>query len=155
MTQRNAVALAQQIEFDFAKIGYGAGASKITGATENSITFRSDLSNNGNVDVILYNIGTLSESEMTSHPSDFPLKRRDSRGEIVQQIGLTVFSLSYFDSLNTQMAVPITHPDSIARIRSIEVTLRVENRDPIISGTDTTYDAINWQKLIYPRSLSN
>lgn len=153
ITQRNATDLARQIEFDFTKIGYKAGTVKVLSADTNKIRFRSVILDNGVMDTVQYTLGTVSEASATLNPNDFPLKRRDRLGEIVQLYGLTELRFRFYDNKNSQITTPITHIDSLKKIYSIDVAFTVEGREPGAAG-DTTYYAVSWRKLIYPRNLS-
>jgi hypothetical protein len=152
--QTNTVEFARQIEFDFTKIGYGVSTgNKLSYADTATIAFRSDLKNTGIVDSIRYWTGDPTQAASTMNPLDFPIFRRDSDGILTQVWGTTRFHLQYYDSLHTRISVPITHPDSLRKVRSIEVTFSIEGREPG-SAVDTIYYAVAWQKLIYPRNLN-
>jgi len=154
VTQRNATELARQVEFDFAKIGYRVATNRILAADTHLIRFRSDLMNSGTIDTVEYTTGTVAEGDVTANPYDFPLKRRSRAGEIVQQRSLRRFVLQYYDFNHSRIATPITHVDSLGKIYAINVAFTVEGREKS-RATDTTYYAVSWQKLIYPRNLSN
>lgn len=153
ITQRNATDLARQIEFDFTKIGYKAGTVKVLSADTNGIRFRSDIRDNSVMDTVQYTVGTKSEASETLNPNDFPLKRKDRLGEIKQLYGLSQLRFRFYDNKNSQITTPITHVDSLKKIYSIDVAFTVEGREPGAAG-DTTYYAVSWRKLIYPRNLS-
>lgn len=153
ITQRNATDLARQIEFDFTKIGYRVAANKILAADTNRIEFRSDLGDNGIINTVRYSTGAIGEAAMTINPVDFPLKRGEGDDEIVQQWGLRRLRFWYYDYNHSEISTPITHVDSLKKIHAINVAFTVEGREPF-KGGDTTYYAVSWQKLIYPRNLS-
>lgn len=154
ITQRNATELARQIEYDFTKIGFKIPVQRILHADTNQIRFRSDLLNNGTIDTIKYSTGVVSEAAITANPFDFPLKRRNRNGEVTQQRSLRRFFLRYYDFNHSRISTPITDIDSLAKIYAINVFFTVEGREAARGG-DTTYYAVSWQKLIYPRNLSN
>jgi len=154
ITQGNATELARQVEYDFTKIGFRVPVKRILHADTNLIEFRSDLLNNGIIDTIKYSTGTVSEATITANPFDFPLKRRSRTGVLTQQRSLRRFHLRYFDFNHSRIGTPITHIDSLAKIYAINVFFTVEGRETARGG-DTTYYAVFWQKLIYPRNLSN
>ncbi len=153
-TQRNAVELARQIEFDFLKIGNRVRGLKITAADTSQITFRADLKNNWDTVLVSYAAGTKGMSSQTKNKRDFPLLRTEKGATITQQWGLTRFFMQYYDSLNNRMTTPITVADSLRRIRAIDVQFTVESPEAVISATDTMWAGVNWHKLIYPRNLN-
>ncbi len=153
-TQRNAVELARQIEFDYLKIGNRVKGLKITYADTSQVTFRADLKNNWDTLLVTYAAGTTSQSLQTPNPSDFPLVRTEKGVTITQQRGLTRFFMQYYDSLNHRITTPITVADSLRRIRAIDVRFTVMSPEAVISGSDTLWAGVNWRKLIYPRNLN-
>lgn len=152
ITQRNAVELARQIEFDIPKIGYHATTEKIKSADSTKIKFRGDVQNNNIVDEIEYRIGTVADASGTPNPIDFPLYRKDRFGEITQLWGMTHFKLEYFNMAYQKLATPVVS-DSLPKIYAIRITFIIEGREPAGSAIDTTYYSITWQKLIYPRNM--
>jgi hypothetical protein len=154
-TQQYAVTLARQLEYDFAKIGYHAGATKLFFAYTNRIGYRTDIKNDNNLVVVVYFADSTIKNTDTANPNDFDIYRREGASLMRQQFGLTQFRMAYFDSLNQSITTPITTVPELARIRSIQITFRVESKEPVIDGTDSIYSAVNWTKLIYPRNLSN
>lgn len=155
IAQSNATQLARQLDYDFSKIGYRvpAGQKKILYADTAEIRFKADLENNGVIQTVRYRTGTVSDAAETINPADFPLKRSDNAGEIIQQWGLVRFRLWYYDSLHNMISTPITHDDSLKKIYSINTLFVVEAREPGSITVDTTYYSITWEKLTYPRNL--
>ncbi len=155
IAQSNATQLARQMEFDLTKIGYGvpSGQQKILDADTAEIRFKADLQNNKTVHTVRYRTGTVSEATETINPTDFPLKRNDNSGEIVQQWGLVRFRFWYYDSLHNLITTPVTHADSLKKIYSINTLFVIEAREPGSITVDTTYYSITWEKLTYPRNL--
>lgn len=152
ITQRNAVEVARQLEFDFAKIGYHVATDRIKAADSTSIKFRSDLTNNGTVDEIEYRIGTLAQASVTPNPLDFPMYRKDKNGQIEQLWGMTGFRIRYYNMAYRQLPTPVV-TDSLPKIYAIWLTFIIEGREPAGSAIDTTFYSITWQKLIYPRNM--
>ena len=155
IAQSNATQLARQLEFDLTKIGYGvpSGQQKILNADTAEISFKADLQNNKTLHTVRYTTGTVSEATATINPTDFPLKRNDNSGEIVQQWGLVRFRFWYYDSIHTMITTPVTTASELARIYSINTLFVVEAREPGSITVDTTYYSITWEKLTYPRNL--
>ena len=152
ITQRNAVELARQLEFDFAKIGYHAATERIKVADSTRIKFRSDLTNTGAVDEIEYRVGTIADAAATPNPLDFPLYRKDKNGEIEQLWGAINFRIRYYNIAYQQLPTPVVS-DSLPKVYAIWLSFIIEGREPAGSVIDTTYYSITWQKLIYPRNM--
>lgn len=155
ITQTTAINIARQMEYDFTKIGYRVTGQRISRADTTAIAFNGAMTYGGVVDSIAY---TLGEDDATStNPRDYVLNRysRLSGITIPQRIGLSVFYLTYFDTTNAEITQPITTVAQLNAIRSINVRMRFESRDPLPQvGADTSvYFAVNWEKLIYARNL--
>lgn len=152
-TQTEAVFIARMIEFDLTKAGYGVTGSKIFVADSTKIAFTGALTFGGTVDSIAYYLGSSDSS--TKNPNDFWLTRyARSKGALPLRLGLTQWTISYYDSSNNKMNTPVTGANLLA-IRGIKVKLRVESQEPLtdpMTGV-TGYFAVNWEKLIYPRNL--
>jgi hypothetical protein len=155
IAQSNATQLAKQLEYDLTKIGYRvpSGQQKILFADTAEIRFKADLQNNGTIHTVRYRTGTINEATETINPFDFPLKRTDNFGEIVQLWGLVRFRFWYYDSLHNMISTPVTHNDSLKKIYAINTLFVVEAREPGSITVDTTYYSITWEKLTYPRNL--
>ena len=152
-TQTEAVLLARQIEYDLTKAGYRVTGAKILIADSTRIAFKGALTYGGTVDSIAYYPG--SEDTTTTNPHDFRFVRyAASKGGLSQRLGMTYFSISYYDSLNNLMPTPVTGADRFA-IRGIHVKFRVESLEPVTDAStrDSSYYAVYWEKLIYPRNL--
>ncbi|MCX6121602.1 MAG: hypothetical protein NTX44_08285 [Ignavibacteriales bacterium] len=162
-TQTNATALARQIEHDFLKMGYHVKGQRIFVADNAHIKYRADITNAIPIDTILveYSIGTpAQDTKGTKNPRDFPLFRSEKGGTpITQNFGLSKFNISYFDSLLRPMtSTPYTVPESLAKIRFIDVSFLVESPepvDPITGDTTQLWSRISWEKQLVPRNLNN
>jgi hypothetical protein len=154
ITQRNATEFARQLEFDLVKIGYRAAGEKVILADSTSIQYRADVSKNGVVHTVRYHTGTTDEAASSINPRDFPIYRTDNNGTTTQLWGVTEFRFRYFDSLGVQLPTPV---DSVGRrrIRSVNARFRIESPEAVITLFDTTYNAVSWEKLIFPRNLTN
>jgi hypothetical protein len=155
MTQGNAVQLAQQIEFDFLKMGYKVKGPIILQADTSTIQFRAGFVSGSTIDtpLITYSVGTKAQASGTSNANDFPLfRQKNSLGAIQQDLGVTKFYLRYYDENNTKINTPISGSD-LSKIRSIFVQFTVESSSPVVTSADTLVPAINWQKLLFPRNL--
>jgi hypothetical protein len=152
-TQAEAVYVARLIEYEISKAGYGVTGSKISVADEHAVTFLGAMTFGGPVDSIAYYTGEADTTTM--NPSDFRFIRyAKSSGEISQRLVMTQFDLSYYDSLNVKMATPVSGPN-LKAIRGINVKFRVESAEPVTDASTglSNYNAVTWEKLIYPRNL--
>lgn len=153
-TQTTAISIARQVEYDFTKIGYRVSGQKIFRADSTAIAFKGALTYGGSLDSIVYTLGDLDPN--TVNPRDYLITRRSNSGTIPQSIGLIDFYLTYYDTTNTRILPPITTTAQFNAIRSINVKLRFESREPLpATNIDTTsrYFGVNWEKLIYARNL--
>lgn len=154
-TQQLAISIARQIEHDFTKVGYriATGSQKVFHADSTKIAFKGALTYGGSVDSIVYELGALDTT--TQNPQDYRLIRAANGVEISQRIGLVDFRLSYFDTTNTVMTLPISTVAAFNAIRSVNVRLRFESMEPVQQAfTDSSaYFGVNWEKLIYARNL--
>ena len=142
ITQSNAVALARMIEFDFVKMGYHSPKPMILAAGSDSISFKSDLSNDGTVHTVKYYFGSTSTLGSTKNPNDRLMYRVQDGTVTPMNLGLTSFSLSYVDS----SGFTTTKADSI---RGITVAFSVQSSEPV----DTGYCGAYWQKIFFPKNL--
>ena len=138
--QESMVDIVRSIEYDFRKIGYGVpedqNAIIDTGLT--SITFKSDIDNDGTLDVVEWDTGPPS----TGVPNDSVrvLYRRVNGGTPVgAALGVTGFHLKYLN----QDGAPA---QSLGSIYIIETTLQVESpykvQDQVI--TDQRYEDMGY-----------
>ena len=159
ITQGNAVQMAQQIESDFLKMGYKVKQRPIiTQADSTSIQFYAGYLDRITLELdtpkISLSIGTTSQATVTANPYDFPFfRQKNTSPRVEQDVGMTYFYLRYYDSLDHKISTPITTTTALNNIRSIFVQFSVQSPSPVISSYDTTWSAVNWQKLIYPRNL--
>ncbi len=158
--QTSAVSLARTIEYDFYKIGYNVNKTSdtcITYADTNQIRFKTDLLNTGSaLNRIVYRSANLITG--TRNPRDRVFVRQQDNSQINAEIGVTRFNLTYYNVNGSKMSTPITHKDSLAKIKSIQVKLFIESSEPVLktdnpSDTLTSYIGVSWEKLIYPRNL--
>lgn len=151
-TQTAAVNLALQIEYDLAKAGYGVTGQKMFKADSNAFSFAGALSYGGTVDSITYYVGAMDTSSL--NPNDYLFFRNTrSTGTLRQRVGLTQFSITYYDTVHKLMTFPITSSAALAAIRSIDIKFRLESFEPVTTIDTTSYYAVTWEKLVYPRNL--
>ena len=152
--QTNSVTAARIIEYDFVKAGYHVPkGTAVTSADSISITFKSDLLDDGIVRTISYSLGPVSEANVavTKNPRDRILHRSVTGHASTDAIlGLTDLVFSYYDSAGKATIIP-------ANIRSIYVHMDFEASERVIKTTDTPSDTgfqgVHWEKTIFPRNL--
>lgn len=152
-TQSEAIYVARLIEYEVSKAGYGVTGSKISVADDHAITFLGAMTYGGAIDSIAYYTGAADTTTM--NPNDFRFVRyAKSSGVVSQRLVMTRFDISYFDSLNVRMTAPVTGADLNA-IRGINIKFRVESAEPVTDASTglSNYNAVSWEKLIYPRNL--
>ena len=159
--QTSAVALAREIEYDFTKMGYNIDKTTtvvILIADSTRIRFKADILNAGIIDTIGYWTGSLLP--LTRNPRDMVFTRQQKspliNSSINANLGVTNFSLTYYDSLGTKISTPVVSDSDRRRIKSIKVKLYIESPEPVSKSydqSDTSYIGVNWEKLIYPRNL--
>ena len=152
-TQSEAVSLARLIEYEVSKAGYGVTGSKISTADSQRIAFKGAMTYGGPVDSVAYFAGEADTT--TRNPDDFRFVRyAKSSGALSQRIVMTQFIITYFDSSNTRMSSPVTGT-ALNAIRGVNFKFRVESAEPVtdISTGLSNYNAVTWEKLIYPRNL--
>lgn len=152
-TQTTAVNVARQMEFDFAKAGYRVTGNKIFVADTDRVAFKGALSYGGTADSISYTIGDWDTNSVNARDRSLVRYSRIS-GTLKQRIGLTNLSFMYFDTLNNIMTTPVSGSTNLNSIRGINVKLRLESLEPTDASDTTSYFAVNWEKLIYPRNLA-
>jgi hypothetical protein len=157
-TQTEAIQLARIIEFDFYKAGYhkdkvNATTGEIIEVADSSrIKFYSDITDNGTVIPVEYNLGNFNSE--SGNPRDKSLYRSENTSVVYINYSVTKFRLWYYDTKDSLLNTPVLGAmrDSI---RSVRVLLSLESPEPF----DTTreggkqYTSATYQKLIYPRNL--
>jgi hypothetical protein len=157
VVQENLVALVRIIETDFRKIGYCADPTKIPDPTksilsadEHSISFRTDVNNDGNVDILRYSTGLASGLTSTPNPRDKLIYRTiNGTGSNGINLGVVVFDFMYYNALGDSLSFPIGNPNEIYAMR-----LSVLLESPY--AYDTTYTYAYWRQLrLAARNLKN
>ncbi len=129
--QQNMVTVASIIENDFRRMGYCKNygllpkTNVIVSATDTSIAFKTDVYDQGNVDILKYYLGSTSELTSTPNPRDRFLYRvvnNDAPAEV--NLGVTQFKLVFFDVYGDTLHFPIA---DLSLISSMEINLAVEN----------------------------
>ncbi len=155
--QTDLTAIVEILENDFRKIGYCKDYTKISdpstaiiSADSTSISFLTDVNNDGNVDTLHYYVGPTSELASTPNPNDRLLYRViDSQTPKSINVGLTEFNLMYFDPLGDTLSFPITSPGEIA---SIQISVKVED----VEAYNNEYVSAFWRQIrLAARNLNN
>jgi hypothetical protein len=155
--QENLVSLVHIIEEDFRKIGYCADPTKIpdpsksiVSASQNGISFLTDVNGDGSVDTVKYSVGTPSSLTSTPNPRDMLLFRKvNNQSTSGYSLGLTQFQFLYYNAVSDSLTFPVTVPSAIYEIR-ISVILE----SPF--AYDTLYSYAYWRQLrLAARNLKN
>jgi hypothetical protein len=161
--QTSAIALARIIEHDFYKMGYDISKSSpvILQADSNCIRFwmgRIQISGATDTTRVTYYSGATTDPivSTTRNPRDRMFYRVEEGSTISANVGVTRFSLAYFDSAGIQLSATNLPLSERLRIKAIRVKIFIESPEPVgrySDPADTTYMGVYWEKLIYPRNL--
>jgi hypothetical protein len=145
--QVDLVIAATIIERDFNLLGYVANLEQvgynqnIFNGAENTITFRSDIDNNGVIDTITYSISDTSALSNTPNPRDRLLYRRLNNDiPFVLANNITRFRLTYLDTQMNEVSPPIGLTTAVNYIR---IEIRIE--DPY--AFDNKYSEAIWRRI--------
>ncbi len=153
--QGNSVDLAYQLEHDLLKAGYHVTlGTALTVADTTRVSFQGDLYNTGTINTVSYTVGTTANLPNTINPRDFPLYRTVDGTQLRQNWGLISLKFADYDSamIDKLTATPLSASDR-ARVRAIVASFTVQSPEPVISNVDTTWPAVSWQKVMWPRNL--
>ena len=145
ITQENACALSDVIEYDLSKIGYGTGSKEnnILYADSNEVSFLLDLDDDGSLDSVKYYVSDVSKASGTENPNDVLFYRiANDDQDLGSALGMTYFKINYYDSTGA-----VT--DSLHRIKEIEVIFDVES--PLTIGD--YYPAVHIRKNVKPKNI--
>ncbi len=141
--QQNAKTLAEILNYDLRKIGYGYDSTAVTIADSEKISFYSDIDKNGSVDQITYMISDTSDAFFTTNPEDVILYRivnnDTSKGP---SLGLTKLKFSYLDGVGAETT-------TLSDIKYIHAELWIKSIEPVQDEYIFTY----WEMTINPRNL--
>ena len=133
--QKNMTALVGILEEDFRKIGYCKNWRKIPDpsrairiADSTRLRFWTDIGNDGTLDSITYFLGSPNELSSTPNPKDCYLYRQEnSQTAQRMNLGVTQFSLHYYDAMNDMIPFPISDPRGVY---FMEISIEVESAFP-------------------------
>jgi len=141
--QQNAKTLAEILNYDLRKIGYGYDSTAVTVADSEKISFYSDIDKNGSIDQITYTISDTSDVSSTTNPEDVILYRivnnDTSKGP---SLGLTKLKFSYLDGMGAETT-------TLSEIKYIHAELWIKSIEPVQDDYIFTY----WEMTINPRNL--
>lgn len=144
--QISALTVAQIVEEEVGKAGFGVTGPAIVLADSTRLKFRGDLDGDSDVDTLYYYLSSLAAASSTKNPKDRILYRALNGGAPQSlNLGITRFKLSYFDADGDSLALPVTVGD----IRQIRVDLVVESAEPY----DTVYAQASLPLRIRPKNL--
>ena len=141
--QQNAKTLAEILNYDLRKVGYGCSSAAIVVADSEKFSFYSDIDKNGTVDQITYTISDTSNASTTTNPEDVILYRivnnDTSKGP---SLGLTKLKFSYLDGLGSETT-------TFSDIKYIHAEMWIKSIEPVQGEYIFTY----WEMTINPRNL--
>jgi hypothetical protein len=155
--QTNLATVVQILETDFRRIGYCADWQQIPVPTEailyadsNSINFLTDVDGNGNIDTMHYYFDPATDIPSTPNPRDRYLYRVvNSQTPNGVNMGVTQFSMEFYNSLGTKLNFPIADP---REIYSMQIDITVED----VSAYDEKYQTVFWRQIrMAARNLFN
>ncbi len=141
-TQTNATTLARVLDYDIVKIGYHTSKPAMIIAKTDSMSFKADLLDDGNVKTVQYFLGSTSGMSNTKNPRDKVFYRIEGGKTIAMGLGVTGIQFSYYNNDGFATA-------ALDSIKSIRVKITIESATPV----DTSYSVISWQKRFYPKNL--
>jgi hypothetical protein len=148
IAQEDLSTIVQILESDFRKIGYCAIWTKLPDPTKtilqvdtSSITYLTDVDNDGNVDTMHYYLGPTSELASTPNPRDRYLYRViNSETPVGVNLGVTKFKMHFYDDAGTELSIPIANPSAI---HTMQIDLIVED----VSAYNEEYSSIFWRQI--------
>lgn len=162
MTGQHTKAIADMVTHDIPKIGYNRSSKtnpKFNVADSNKITFYSNIDNSadGSVEEITWVLTTTPVSA-TSNPNDYVLKRIQDGVSTDITLGVTQFTINYYDqygvSESGKMTTPISSSD-FDKIKQIEIKLVVQSEQQLKTSVNGSgrYIRSAWEKRFSPPNL--
>ncbi len=155
--QQNLSTVVQILEEDFRRIGYCADWNKIPVpshaiifADSNEIKYLTDIESDGKVDTMHYYIGDPSELLVTPNPRDrFLYRVVNSEIPVGVNLGVTQFSLTFFNPLGDSIYFPVTDP---REIYTMKIDITVED----VAAYNQEYSTAFWRQIrLAARNLRN
>ncbi|MFY0696934.1 MAG: hypothetical protein JXR11_03700 [Balneola sp.] len=160
--QSQKIDIQSVISNDFPKMGFAFNSvidSLIVEADSTKITFKSNLDNSvdGSIERITWEL-TTEDVTSTTNPNDKILRRTVDSDVTDILLGVTAFSLKYYDSYGstTPLSTPLSSSD-IDNIRQIEVAVEIQSSELISAtyGGNSNYITTIWTKRFTPRNLTS
>lgn len=149
IVQYTAMSVIELLEQDLRQIGYGYNYPALSVFALDSISFYTDLFDDGVLDMVNYRLGDASETPGTTNPRDKIFYRWvNNDPQIDAALGVTNFQLIFFDANGDTT-------ENETEIRTIEVTLEFESTEPYFDKLTNTakYAQYYWREKITPMSL--
>ncbi|MFA5670026.1 MAG: hypothetical protein WC967_12325 [Balneolaceae bacterium] len=152
------------LESDVLKIGYKqngfiAPSDIFISATNRKISYRSDLDNDGNIDIITWEFKPDMTPEHANNPNVHTLTRT-VKDEVTGttdvtdiQMGVADFKIFYYDEYGS--ATPMSHPVNGRDVRQIEFRIELQSDFQLNSRSSGggDYMVTKWQKRFSPPNL--
>jgi hypothetical protein len=157
VAQTNLATVVQILETDFRKIGYCANWEKIPIPTEaiiyadsNDIRYLTDVDQDGNVDTVQYYFDNNTDIPETPNPRDrFLYRKVNSETPVGVNLGVTQFSMDFFNTLGSELTFPIAEP---REIYTMQIDITVED----VAAFDQKYQTVFWRQIrMAARNLFN
>src|SRR5712692_265211 len=132
ITQENAKSIADLVNYDFYKIGYGDSTTDpvpiIKFADTNAITFKADIDSNGTLDTVQYYTTPPYFVAGSQYKFEKLCRAVNSTNKDTMVLGIASFKLSYYDTFGVQINPPPLNTVSLLqRIESIKIQMLVKN----------------------------
>lgn len=175
IVQENLVEITKLLEYDFRKIAYCKNYTVIPNpslairyADSNKIKFWTDFptsttgegaTGDGVLDSLTYYVGSVSELSVTPNPNDKLLYRVENNSTpIGVNLGVTTFSLQYFDALRNPLTSPVA---DCRQIQYLQISIQTEH--PVkwtkyynTATYDTVYQSAFWRQVrLVAKNLNN
>lgn len=138
ITQSVSSNIGQILEHDFKKIGYGNQVdTSIVSISNNSITFKGDIDNNGTVEVISYSVISNDEKKFIKRTINY----NENKSWIQPIHKFQIFGLS--KNMDTTF--------NINNISSLLVNVEYARTDYYL---DTLSIGVQWRRMFYPKNLN-
>jgi hypothetical protein len=155
--QTNLATIVQILESDFRKIGYCADWQQIPVPTEaiiyadsNDIRYLTDVDRNEIVDTVRYYFDLYTDITETPNLHDrFLYRIVNGEAPVGVNLGVTQFSMEFFNALGTKLNFPISDPK---KIYSMQIDISVED----VAAYDQKYQTVFWRQIrLAARNLFN
>ena len=141
--QQSAKSLAEVVENDLRKIGYKNSGVSIINATQQKLTFLSDIDSTGTVDNVTLTVSDSTKLPNTQNPHDIIYYRIVNNDTLkCSSYGLTSLKFSY----KNEFGYTTTNVDSIKYVKA-EIWLQSPEK------VDSSYAKTYWEITVSPRNI--